>query len=54
MPSADFVPLLERFHKTEREDRFYWHIRVAKEKERFVLRVKRGTESVILNKYLLK
>ncbi len=54
IPAVDFVPWLERCHKTERADRFYWHIRVTKDKAGYVLRVKKGTEPVRLTKYLLK
>jgi hypothetical protein len=54
VPAADFVPWLEKCHKTERENRFYWHIRVTKDKDGYVSQVKKGTEPVRLNKFLLK
>jgi hypothetical protein len=40
--------------KTEREDRFYWHVRIHKDKEGYLLRVKKGADTVRLNEYLLK
>jgi hypothetical protein len=54
IPAADFLPLLARCHKTEREDRFYWHIRIEKDKDGYVLRTKKGTEPVRLNQFLVK
>jgi hypothetical protein len=54
IPAVDFVSWLEKCHKTEREDRFYWHIRITKDKNGYILRVRKGTEPVRLNKFLLK
>ena len=54
IPGIKFVKWLERFHITELEDRFYWHVRVDKDKEGYVLRVKKGAEGIRLNEYLLK
>jgi hypothetical protein len=54
IPGATFVKWLERFHMTELEDRFYWHVRVDKDKGGFLLRVKKGAEVITLNEYLLK
>ncbi len=54
IPGATFVTWLERFHKTELEDRFYWHVRVDKDKDGYLLRVKKGAQAVKLNEYLLK
>jgi hypothetical protein len=42
------------FHITELEDRFYWHIRVDKDKDGFILRVKKGENAVRLDEYLIK
>jgi len=55
IPGATFVGWLERFHITELEEgRFYWHVRVDKDKQGFLLRVKKGADAVKLNEYLLK
>ena len=54
VPAADFVPWLEKCYKTEQEARFYWHIRVTKDKDGYVLRLRKGTEPVRLDKYLLQ
>src|SRR6266568_2853380 len=54
IPAMDFVPWLDRCHRTESEDRFYWHVRVTKGKDGYVLRVKKGTDPVKLTKYVLK
>jgi len=54
IPAPDFVPWLEKCHKTELEDRFYWHIRITKDKDGYVLLVKKGAERVRLNEFLLK
>ena len=54
IPGATFVSWLDRFHTTERGDKFYWHIRVEKNKDGYLLRVKKGTDVVRVNEYLLK
>jgi hypothetical protein len=54
IPALDFVPLLKNCHKTEREDRYYWHIRIAKDKDGYILRFKKGAEPFRLNKFLIQ
>ncbi|HEX3856184.1 MAG TPA: hypothetical protein VHY30_02675 [Verrucomicrobiae bacterium] len=54
IPGKIFIKWLDRFHKTERDDRYYWHIRIHKDKEGYLLRVKKGADAVRLNEYLLK
>jgi hypothetical protein len=54
IPGASFVSWLDRFHTTEREDKFYWHIRVKKNKDGYLLRVKKGEDVVKVSEYLLK
>jgi hypothetical protein len=54
IPGELFVTWLERFHITELEDRFYWHIRVDKDEEGFILRVRKGEKAVRLDEYLIK
>jgi hypothetical protein len=54
IPGTIFVSWLDRFHTTEKGDRFYWHIRVEKNKDGYLFRVKKGTDIVKANEYLLK
>jgi hypothetical protein len=54
IPGASFVSWLDRFHTTESGDRFYWHIRVKKNKDGYLLRVKKGEDVVKVSEYLLK
>ena len=42
VPGMKFIQWLERFHETELEDRFYWHVRVDSDKEGYSLRVKKA------------
>jgi len=53
IPASDFLNWLDRCHVTEREDRFYWHIRIAKDKNGYWLQVKKGSKPVALGQYLL-
>jgi hypothetical protein len=53
VPAGDFLPWLDMCGKTELEDRFYWHIRITKDAEGFLFRVKKGFKAIELNKYLL-
>ncbi len=54
IPGANLVAWLDRFNTTERGDRVYWHVKVTKDKDGFLLQVKKGAEPVGLNDYLLK
>ena len=54
IPAAEFVPWLDRCNTTERNGKSYWHVKVTRDKEGFVLQVKKGAESVRLNEFLLK
>ncbi|MGA9779239.1 MAG: hypothetical protein WBS33_13295 [Verrucomicrobiia bacterium] len=54
IPGKVFVSWLDRFNKTEREDKFYWHVKVRKNSERYTLHVKKGAGSIKLNEYLIK
>lgn len=38
---------------TEREERFYWHVVIYREDERFVLHRRKGEERIDLSRYLL-
>ena len=54
IPGANFVAWLDRFNTTERADKIYWHVKVARGKDGYLLRVKKGADVVRLNEYLLK
>ncbi|MEO5804794.1 MAG: hypothetical protein ABIR24_14815, partial [Verrucomicrobiota bacterium] len=54
IPGGKFVSWLDRFHTTEKDDRFYWHVRVEKNKDGYLLRVKKGSDVVRVSEYLLK
>ena len=53
IPSSDFLPLLEKLHKTERFGRTFWHIRVYKDRDKWFLKPKLPYENVDISKYLL-
>jgi len=54
VPLPDFLEWLSRMNKTELEERFYWHVHIAKEGESFRLETKRGCDDVDLTAFLLK
>ena len=53
IPLADFGSWLEGMNKTEKPDRFYWHVKIANEDGKYVLHRKKGYERVDLTPYLL-
>ena len=53
IPRSDFLPLLEKLHKTERFGRTFWHIRVYKDRDKWFLKPKLPYENVDISKYLL-
>jgi hypothetical protein len=53
IPFAALDPLVDGLHRTERESRLYWHVRIDRAKARYVLRRRKGFESVDLARYLL-
>jgi hypothetical protein len=54
IPSKEFVGWLDRFSKTELEDRFYWHVRIVADKAEFYIDTKAGYEALDVTKYFLK
>ena len=54
IPGKVFISWLDRFNKTERPERFYWHVRVRNDNGAYTLQVKRGANPVKLNEYLIK
>ncbi len=53
IPFAEFREWLEGMGTTEREDRFYWHVVIYREEERFVLHRRKEEERIDLSRYLL-
>jgi hypothetical protein len=53
VPIGDFNGWLEGMNVTEKPERFYWHVSIFEEDEKFVLHRKRGYERIDLTKYLL-
>ena len=53
IPIRDFDTWLEGMNVTQKPDRFYWHVHILHEDDRFLLRRKTGYDRVDLTKYLL-
>lgn len=51
IPFADFAPWLEGMNVTQREDRFYWHVSIFREDEKFILHRKREEPRIDLTSY---
>ncbi len=53
IPFGEFAAWLDGLWTTDSEDRFYWHVRISRERDRLVLDRKRGFEPVDVTRYLL-
>ncbi len=53
VPFEEFAHLLPQLHTTEKEDRFYWHIRIAESDKQLLLRLKGGAEPHDLSSHLI-
>lgn len=53
IPFSVFSGWLDMMHKTELEDRFYWHIRINRRDDRFYLLFKAGCDNMDITKFLL-
>lgn len=53
-PAKEFTPFLEHMHITQKGDRFYWHVIIIRNEKNLILNLKKGSENVIVTKYLLK
>ena len=51
IPYSDFKPWLEFFNKTERADRFYWHVKIRKSPKAYVMTGRGGTKDFDISKY---
>ncbi|MHA2055174.1 MAG: hypothetical protein ACW99F_16465 [Candidatus Hodarchaeales archaeon] len=54
IPFKEFQQWLNGLNITKQEDRFYWHVQIFKEDEKFIMRRKKGHSPIDLTKYLLK
>lgn len=54
IPYDDFKPWLASFNKTERPDRFYWHVKIRHSGKSFAMMGRAGTKNFDITKYLLK
>jgi hypothetical protein len=53
IPFEEFAPWLKEMNITEREDRFYWHVHIFQDGERFLLARRKGAERIDLTRFLL-
>ena len=51
IPFADFRPWLEFFNKTEKPDRFYWHVKIRKSAKAYVMTGRAGTKDFNISTY---
>jgi hypothetical protein len=51
IPFTDFNPWLEFFNKTEKPDRFYWHIKIRKSGKTFLMAGRSGTKDFDITQY---
>jgi hypothetical protein len=54
IPFADFALWLEGMNVTQREERFYWHVSIFREDEKYILHRKREQPRVDLTTYFLR
>jgi len=53
IPLERFVLWLDSMWITEQKDRFYWHVKIRREEDRFTLDLKKGYDAIDLTPYLL-
>lgn len=53
IPFLEFENWLEGMNKTESNDRFYWHVIIHREGEKYTLRRKKGVKIINLTEYVL-
>lgn len=54
IPYDDFKPWLNFFNKTEKPDRFYWHVKIREAGKTFTIMGRIGTKNFDISKYILK
>jgi hypothetical protein len=52
-PYEDFSKWLEDFHRTELENRFYWHVRINRRDTHYFLLLRAGRDNLEVTQYLL-
>ena len=53
IPFADFEPWLGSFNKTEREERFYWHVKIKRRTKGYAMMGRAGTSDFDISAYEL-
>jgi len=53
IPFSDFASWLDGMNTTQRDERFYWHVSIFQENDKFVLHRKRGQSRIGLTSYFL-
>jgi hypothetical protein len=53
IPFGEFAPWLKEMNITAREDRFYWHVHIFHDGERFLLARRKGAERIDLTRFFL-
>jgi hypothetical protein len=51
IPFSDFLPWLDFFNRTEKPDRFYWHVKIHRAGENYAITGKAGSKDIDINKY---
>jgi hypothetical protein len=51
IPFGDFKPWLPYFNKTEKPDRFYWHVQIRESKKAYWMNGRAGTKDFEITKY---
>lgn len=54
VPAKAFLGWLDKFHTTDRNGRFYWHVRIEQENSNWVMIAKAGIKPIDVSKYVLK
>jgi hypothetical protein len=51
IPFADFKPWLENFNRTEKPDRYYWHIQIREDQKKYWMTGRSGTKDIEITGY---
>jgi len=52
-PIKEFLPWLDRFNKTENENRNYWHLHMGYKNDSYFFWTKKGFKNITLDKYIV-
>ncbi len=53
IPVLQFIPLLEKLHKTKNGNREYWHVNIKQNTNGYHLQTKRELKNITLDKYII-